>query len=173
MEANKCTAFSEQIGGSHYKDMPFQPIKLISMLDLDFFQGNVVKYVSRYKLKDGVRDLEKAKHYCRMAMEMEKSSPRLSMTILQAVFISKDFVTSNGLSKWVADIIVYVYRRKWNEAVNAIDALSKEYNQSEHEDAKENDGGERLGDDKPKVKRAQQWPVEIVYLKARHNTPKE
>lgn len=173
MEANKCTAFSEQIGGSHYKDMPFQPIKLISMLDLDFFQGNVVKYVSRYKLKDGVRDLEKAKHYCRIAMEMEKSSPRLSMTILQAVFISKGFVASNGLSKWVSDIIVYVYRRKWNEAVKAIDALFKEYNQSELEAAKENDGGERLGDDKPKIKRAQQWPVEIVYLQARYNTPKE
>nr|DAY01217.1 MAG TPA: nucelotide kinase [Caudoviricetes sp.] len=173
METNQHTAFSEQVGGSHYKAMPFQPIKLISMLELDFFQGNVVKYVSRYKLKDGVRDLEKAKHYCRMAMEMEKSSPRLSMTILQAVFISEGFVASNGLSKWVADVIVYVYRRKWNEAVKAIDALSKEYNQSELEAAKENDGGERLGDDKPKIERAQQWDVKIVYLKAQHNTPKE
>lgn len=173
METNQHTAFSEQVGGSHYKAMPFQPIKLISMLELDFFQGNVVKYVSRYKLKDGVRDLEKAKHYCRMAMEMEKSSPRLSMTILQAVFISEGFVTSNGLSKWVSDIIVYVYRRKWNEAVKAIDALSKEYNQSELEAAKENEGGERLDDDKPKIKRAQQWDVEIVYFQARHNTPKE
>lgn len=173
MEANKCTAFSEQIGGSHYKDMPFQPIKLISMLDLDFFQGNVVKYVSRHKLKDGVRDLEKAKHYCRMAMEMEKSSPRLSMTILQAVFISEGFVTSNGLSKWVSDIIVYVYRRKWDEAVKAINALSKEYSQSKLEASRENEGGERLDDDKPKIKREQKWDVKIVYLKARHTTPKE
>lgn len=143
------------------------------MLDLDFFQGNVVKYVSRYKLKDGVRDLEKAKHYCRMAMEMGSSSPRLSMTILQAVFISEGFVTSNGLSKWVSDIIVYVYRRKWDEAVKAIDALSKEYSQSKLEASRENEGGERLDDDKPKIKRAQQWDVKIVYLKARHATPKE
>lgn len=173
MEANKCTAFSQQIGGSHYKDMPFQPIQLISMLDLDFCQGNVVKYVSRYKLTDGVRDLEKAKHYCRMAMEMEKSSPRLSMTILQAVFISEGFVASNGLSKWVADIIVYVYRRKWDEAVKAINALSKEYSQSKLEASRENEGGERLDDDKPKIERAQQWDVKIVYLKAQHNTPKE
>lgn len=153
--------------------MPFQPIRLISMLDLDFFQGNVVKYVSRYKLKDGVRDLEKAKHYCRMAMEMEKSSPRLSMTILQAVFISEGFVASNGLSKWVSDIIVYVYRRKWDEAVKAIDALTKEHNQSELDTAKKREHGERLDDDKPKIKRAQQWDVEIVYLQARYNTHKE
>lgn len=173
MEANKSTAFSEQIGGSHYKDMPFQPIRLISMLDLDFFQGNVVKYVSRYKLKDGVRDLEKAKHYCRMAMEMEKSSPRLSMTILQAVFISEGFVTSNRLSKLVADVIVYVYRREWNWAIKAIDALSKEYVQSQLDAAKVREHGERSDDDKPKVKGAHQWDVEIVYLKAKHVTPKE
>ena len=174
METNKySSALSQQIGGSHYKLMPFQPICLIGMLGLDFCQGNVVKYVSRYKLKDGVRDLEKAKHYCRMAMEMEKGSSHISMTILQAVFISEGFVASNGLSKLVADVIVYVYRRKWNEAVKAINALSKEYNQSELEAAKENEGGECSDEDKPKIKRAQQWAVEIVYLKARHNTPKE
>ena len=173
MEAIQHSAFDEQVGGSHYKSMPYQPICLIGMLGLDFCQGNVVKYVSRYKLKDGVRDLEKAKHYCRMAMEMEKGSSHISMTILQAVFISEGFVASNGLSKLVADVIVYVYRRKWNEAVKAINALSKEYNQSELEAAKENEGGECSDEDKPKIKRAQQWAVEIVYLKARHNTPKE
>lgn len=111
------------------------------------------------------------------------------MTILQAVFISEGFVTSNGFSKWVSDVIVYVYRRKWNEAIKAINALSKEHNQSETEAAKVSEGGERLGDDKPKIKRAQQGTVEIVYFKASpmivkltptvayikdlHDTPKE
>lgn len=171
MEAN--TALSEQIGGSHYKDMPFQPIRLINYLNLDFFQGNVVKYVSRYKLKDGVRDLEKAKHYCRMAMEMESRSSLTEMTVLQVTLASKSFVLSNRLSQLVADVIVYVYGRKWDEAVRAINVLAKEYNQSELEADKENEGGGRLDDDKSKIKRAQQWDVEIVYLKARHNTPKE
>ena len=175
MEASKYTAFSEQIGGSHYKDMPFQPIRLISYLNLDFFQGNVVKYVSRYKLKDedGVRDLEKAKHYCRMAMEMGNSSSRTEMTVLQVTLASKSFILSNRLSQLVADVIVYVYWRKWEEAVKAIDALSKEHNQSELDTAKAREHGERLDDDKPKGKRAQQWDVEIVYLKVKRNTPKE
>lgn len=186
MEASKYTAFSEQIGGSHYKDMPFQPIHLISYLNLDFFQGNVVKYVSRYKLKDGVRDLEKAKHYCRMAMEMKKSSSPTAMTALQVTLASKSFVLSNRLSQLVADVIVYVYGRKWEEAVKAIDALSKEHNQSELDTAKKREHGERLDDDNPKVKRAQQWTVEIkvstmsveptttvVYIKGTHDTPQE
>ncbi len=186
METNKSTAFSEQIGGSHYKDMPFQPIRLISYLNLDFFQGNVVKYVSRYKLKDGVRDLEKAKHYCRMAMEMGNSSSRTEMTVLQVTLASKSFILSNRLSQLVADVIVYVYWRKWEEAVKAIDTLSKEHNQSELDTAKKRERGERLDDDKPKIKGAPQCTVEIkvstmsveptttvVYVKAKHVTPKE
>lgn len=173
MEASKYTAFSEQIGGSHYKDMPFQPICLIGSLNLDFFQGNVVKYVSRYKLKDGVRDLEKAKHYCRMAMEMEKSSPRAEMMAPHVVSMSDDFALSNGLSWLVPHVIICVYRCKWEEAIKAIDDLSKEHNQSELDTAKKREHGERLDDDKPKIKRAQQWDVEIVYLQARYNTPKE
>ena len=186
METNKSTAFSEQIGGSHYKDMPFQPIRLISYLNLDFFQGNVVKYVSRYKLKDGVRDLEKAKHYCRMAMEMGNSSSPTEMTVLQVTLASKSFILSNRLSQLVADVIVYVYWRKWEEAVKAIDTLSKEHNQSELDTAKKRERGERLDDDKPKIKGAPQCTVEIkvstmsveptttvVYVKAKHVTPKE
>lgn len=173
MEANKCTAFSEQIGGSHYKMMPFQPICLIGSLNLDFFQGNVVKYVSRYKLKDGVRDLEKARHYCRMAMELAEKPEPSEEEQEEALNLTEQFIVENGLPMIIRTIILSVILRQWEGAIEAIDALSKEYNQSELEAAKENDGGERLGDDKPKIKRAQQWDVEIVYFKARHNTTKE
>lgn len=54
----------KQIGGSHYKDFPIQPYEFISKNDLTFFQGNVIKYVCRYKHKNGIEDLEKIKHYC-------------------------------------------------------------------------------------------------------------
>ena len=43
-----------QIGGSHYKDFFIQPYEFIAKNDLSFFQGNVVKYVCRYKLKNGI-----------------------------------------------------------------------------------------------------------------------
>ena len=164
MEANKCTAFSEQIGGSHYKMMPFQPICLIGSLNLDFFQGNVVKYVSRYKLKDGVRDLEKARHYCRMAMELAEKPEPSEEEQEEALNLTEQFIVENGLPMIIRTIILSVVLRQWEGAIEAIDALSKEYNQSELEAAKENEGGERLDDDKPKIKRAQQWTVEIVYF---------
>ena len=55
---------SRQVGGSHYKDFHIQPYEFISKNDLSFFQGNVIKYVCRYKTKNGIQDLEKIKHYC-------------------------------------------------------------------------------------------------------------
>jgi hypothetical protein len=60
-----------QVGGNHYKDMPIQPIEYISVNGLSFLQGSVVKYVSRYKAKGGLQDLEKAKHCIDLMIEFE------------------------------------------------------------------------------------------------------
>jgi len=60
---------SEQIGGSHYKTMKIQPIEFIMANDLDFCQGNIVKYTCRYKQKGGVEDLNKVIHYARLLIE--------------------------------------------------------------------------------------------------------
>ena len=46
----------KQIGGNHYKDFHIQPYEFISKNDLSFFQGNVIKYVCRYKNKAGIQD---------------------------------------------------------------------------------------------------------------------
>lgn len=47
-------ATDTQIGGSYYKDMPYQPIALIDRLELDYFSGNVLKYLCRYRQRGGV-----------------------------------------------------------------------------------------------------------------------
>ena len=52
-----------QIGGSHYKDLKIQPIDYIMGNSLGYCEGNVVKYVSRWRDKGGIEDLRKAKHY--------------------------------------------------------------------------------------------------------------
>jgi len=52
-----------QIGGSHYKDLEIQPIDYILGNSLGYAEGNVVKYVSRWRDKGGIEDLRKAKQY--------------------------------------------------------------------------------------------------------------
>ena len=63
---------SRQVGGNHYKDFHIQPYEFISKNDLSFFQGNVIKYVCRYKRKNGIEDLEKIKHYCELEIKKMK-----------------------------------------------------------------------------------------------------
>ena len=59
----------KQIGGNHYKLFNIQPYEFISKNDLSFFQGNVIKYVCRYKNKNGIQDLEKIIHYCELEIQ--------------------------------------------------------------------------------------------------------
>lgn len=56
------TKKSKQVGGDHY-DLPIQPLEYILANDLGFVEGNIIKYVTRYKRKNGMQDLLKAKHY--------------------------------------------------------------------------------------------------------------
>ena len=60
----------KQVGGSHYKDKGIQPIIYIHANNLGFCEGNVVKYITRWREKNGIADLEKAKHYIELLIEL-------------------------------------------------------------------------------------------------------
>ena len=66
-------ALMKQVGGSHYKDKTIQPIEYIHANKMGFCEGNVVKYITRWREKNGLADLEKAKHYIEMLIDLEKS----------------------------------------------------------------------------------------------------
>ena len=68
------TAKEKQIGGSHYKKHKIQPYTFITKNKLSFFQGNVIKYVCRYKDKNGIEDLKKIIHYCELEIEELKDA---------------------------------------------------------------------------------------------------
>lgn len=59
-----------QVGGDHYRKNAIQPWDYIVSNDLGYLEGNVVKYVSRWKDKGGRQDLEKAKHYLDKLLEV-------------------------------------------------------------------------------------------------------
>jgi hypothetical protein len=65
---------SKQEGGSHYKDLRIQPVEFIHANNIGYFEGNVIKYIVRYKSKNGLQDLLKAKHYIEMLIELEYGS---------------------------------------------------------------------------------------------------
>lgn len=58
----------EQIGGDHYNNKKIQPIDYIIENNLPYCEGNVVKYVTRHKEKNGAEDIKKAIHYLKFIL---------------------------------------------------------------------------------------------------------
>ena len=65
----KSTKYQE--GGDHYQKMALQPIDYIMQNKLGFCEGNIVKYVTRWRDKAGVQDLLKARQYIEFLIESE------------------------------------------------------------------------------------------------------
>ena len=51
-----------QEGGNHYSSKPIQPWDIILLYELDFWEGNALKYLLRNKT-NRLEDLKKARHY--------------------------------------------------------------------------------------------------------------
>lgn len=66
----KKNSLNREVSGSHYQQYKIQPIELIAALGWDFFQGNIAKYTLRAKYKNGQQDIDKAVHYCELAMDL-------------------------------------------------------------------------------------------------------
>ncbi len=68
------SAFDKQTGGNHYKDLKIQPMEYALANKLDLAQGNVVKYVTRFRAKNGIEDLRKAIHCIELLIEFEENN---------------------------------------------------------------------------------------------------
>lgn len=60
-----------QVGGDHYRFMAIQPVEFIEANNLGYCVGNIIKYVCRYRRKNGKEDLLKARHYIDLLIEHE------------------------------------------------------------------------------------------------------
>ena len=62
---------NNQVGGTHYKKCGIEPVEYIHANGLDFFRGNIVKYVTRDKDKNGAEDIRKVIDYANMILEFD------------------------------------------------------------------------------------------------------
>ena len=69
-------ALEKQEGGNHYKDYSIQPIEYIHANNIPFAEGSVIKYVTRWRDKNGVADLKKAIHFLELLIELESRNAR-------------------------------------------------------------------------------------------------
>lgn len=65
------SALAKQVNGDHYKKLRIQPIEFIHANSIPFAEGCAIKYLCRWRDKGGLADLEKAKHFIELLIELE------------------------------------------------------------------------------------------------------
>lgn len=67
-------ALNTQVGGDHYKKLKIQPVEYIYANNIGYMEGNIIKYVTRWRDKNGIADLLKARHYIDLLLELEEKT---------------------------------------------------------------------------------------------------
>lgn len=129
---DKNSVLDKQVGGSHYKNLKIQPIELLRPYEFGFCEGNIIKYVTRYKDKGGKKDLEKAIQYIDFILEMPVS---LGNVISMAI----TYCAENDLDKYQTMAVMYIvlyhttndkkYLEKAKEAIQKLIELN--YNEGD------------------------------------------
>lgn len=106
-----------QVGGSHYSDMKVQPRQVIIALRMNWDMGNALKYVARFKAKNGVEDLKKAYDYTRRALHDGFGSFNKHRTTKGASELAEAFIGqfTDTHASVITDIIA-ISRRAYTDA---------------------------------------------------------
>lgn len=105
-----------QIGGQHYKKTGvLQHWDIVALFNLDYFQGNISKYAFRWRDKNGLQDLEKARHYMDKYIEIEtaRAAGKLTRHILEQAIAELE-----GIEQEDADAASYRAQAKGDDPIN-------------------------------------------------------
>ena len=108
------SALNRQVGGNHYKGFAYQPVEFICKMGCNFIQGNIIKYVTRYKMKNGKQDLEKVMHYAGLGAEL---SPNNYVRLSRISAEVREYVRKNNLDEIVGEVVEAACRQNWLQVV--------------------------------------------------------
>ena len=65
------SALDKQVSERHYKDFKIQPIKFIHANNIPFIEGVAIEHLCNWRDNEGIKDLEKAKHFIELLIKLE------------------------------------------------------------------------------------------------------
>ena len=74
MNDEEVADYVDGIDPQHYNKWKIEPITFIMQNQLDFCEGNVIKYVMRWRDKNGIADLKKARQYLDFLIKYEQEN---------------------------------------------------------------------------------------------------
>lgn len=120
-------ASQHQVGGSHYTNMARQPFDLIKKINANFWVGNVIKYVARYKAKNGIEDLKKAMHY----LEWIEQNHVFQPSVVGAAMEIGAFCNANQMSRLENQILWFAYSSQIYLAKCRLEELIEQFQNSQ------------------------------------------
>ena len=75
-KVQQMTANEEQVGGGHYKGASIEHWDFVLMHNIPYMEAQVIKYMMRWRKKNGIEDLRKAEHFIRKLIEVELQQPQ-------------------------------------------------------------------------------------------------
>lgn len=121
-----------QIGGSHYSRLKIEPIDLMVKLKFNWFQGEILKYVSRFRYKNGKEDLRKAFSVCTLAIDRGLNQGTLfSEDLLDSnreyieEYINQDYLSFD--TRFLRCMIKYLMKNDYYLVQDVINSLIIEY----------------------------------------------
>jgi len=84
------TANDKQHGGQHYKKYgDIQPWDVVIAWNLGYLEGTALKYIARWKDKNGVEDILKAIHFLEKLVEVERAKQETTIEHVMSTWAGK------------------------------------------------------------------------------------
>ena len=96
-----------QVGGTHYRSH-FQHWDLVARLKLGYFEGQVTKYVTRHRHKNGRQDLDKALHFLIKLLTLVEGSGWKPEHLFPTTAMLDEYSIANSLTSRETDVIYLI-----------------------------------------------------------------
>jgi hypothetical protein len=117
------SALDVQVGGDHYKKYKIQPMEYSMANGLDACQHTAIKYITRFRDKGGIADLEKAKHCIDLLIEFERKATAAETGELRERpwEVGTLLRRTEASSKWFTQGKEYEIVKSCGDSINLID----------------------------------------------------
>lgn len=126
----------KQEGGNHYERLKVEPIKVFAAFNFNWFQGEILKYISRFQFKNGEQDLCKAIHISSMAVDLKVGQNRRNKVLFTKLLnkrrpledITNDFVNQfEDYKEYMSILLIGLVEENYSFVKDTVEKLKKKF----------------------------------------------
>lgn len=126
----------QQEGGNHYEMLKVEPIRVFVAFNFNWFQGEILKYASRFPYKNGEQDLCKAIHISSMAIDLKVGQNRRNKVLFTKLLnkrrpledLTNDFVNQfDDYKEYMGILLIGLVEENYSFVKETVEKLKKKF----------------------------------------------